>query len=819
MQVILKPLSHPQLGDIRIEEPLFPIGRNEEPFASYSPEVIGTLSRRHARIFVEAGAVYVADVGSRNGTRLNNTRVELKPMRLRRQDKLSFGGKLEYEVDIIGQAELTDPSLAAPIRLTLMPLAENPQLEPISITHFPFLISNSEPAFARSAATVGKQINFMSRRHAHIFLKNDKPFLEDLGSTNGTYINGERLDEHAKPILTGDTIAFGENYLVYTATLQITQLAANESGSESTASQRLAAAPEDANAGGHTIFVSSANSFLDIFCVQEEDEAEATPEAAAEEQPAAVDAVPATGKRPRLLRKLRIFLHELRGAFGESERADPRKTWAALGGIAVVGAVIAIVYFANASEREIRKLLSQQDYLNSTVLANAYLADHPDAKDMRALATEALMKHAVVPWLASLEQGDFDAADAALTKAAALSTANTDGKTLLDLLGWITRLHRFIAERGGANAPIRMFEHERPMVALLQWWDKNAEAHRRHMYQVLDYVAEFKDINALSFSYLRTLRSEKSVYLAAIENLKTTIQTMLDTDRAVELTESLSTFEKQYPRISGAGKVQADLQHYLALRDALGSHNLLGAKSAIDRTNFATPPFKEKVTQLQADMLPSKEVAEQYENASAAWRAGKLEQALATLDELAKKPGGDMAVRQMEHKRQLVSKYRSLQQRSDNADYAQHLLQFYGQLDPQEDSYFVTAIDQDFKRYSTQALQQADQAWSVAGERWKAYRDGGGIVGLQRLEDYVSPLFKRQAKLLAAAYDSARRGNDIHTLLKQGLTPERREMYRQILAEAERQRRSLEQLRMVLSPALLNDKLDLLAGSERDQGK
>ncbi|MGI9293394.1 MAG: FHA domain-containing protein, partial [Pseudomonadales bacterium] len=176
MQVILKSLSHPQLDDIRIEEPLFPIGRNEEPFASYSPAAIGTLSRRHARIFVEAGAVYLADVGSRNGTRLNGAAVELKPVRLRRRDKITFGGKLQYEINIVGQPELTNPSLAAPVRLNLMPLDEHSQLEPISITHFPFLISKSDPAFVRSAAVSGKQINFLSRRHAHIFLRDDKPF-------------------------------------------------------------------------------------------------------------------------------------------------------------------------------------------------------------------------------------------------------------------------------------------------------------------------------------------------------------------------------------------------------------------------------------------------------------------------------------------------------------------------------------------------------------------------------------------------------------------------------------------------------------------
>ena len=40
MQATLKPLSHPELGEIVIEDQLFPVGRSEQPFAGYAPEVV-----------------------------------------------------------------------------------------------------------------------------------------------------------------------------------------------------------------------------------------------------------------------------------------------------------------------------------------------------------------------------------------------------------------------------------------------------------------------------------------------------------------------------------------------------------------------------------------------------------------------------------------------------------------------------------------------------------------------------------------------------------------------------------------------------------
>ncbi len=88
--VVLRPLSHPELADIRIDENLFPIGRAEAPFDSCAPEAVAQLSRRHARIFTEHGAVYLADLDSKNGTSVNGVEVRQKPAQLhaRRHDLL-----------------------------------------------------------------------------------------------------------------------------------------------------------------------------------------------------------------------------------------------------------------------------------------------------------------------------------------------------------------------------------------------------------------------------------------------------------------------------------------------------------------------------------------------------------------------------------------------------------------------------------------------------------------------------------------------------------------------------------------------------------
>jgi pSer/pThr/pTyr-binding forkhead associated (FHA) protein len=55
---------------------------------------------------------------------------------------------------------------------------------------------------------------FASSRHARISRQGDLLVLEDLGSTNGTFLNGEPL-RGPQPLHSGDRIAIGDNEFSY----------------------------------------------------------------------------------------------------------------------------------------------------------------------------------------------------------------------------------------------------------------------------------------------------------------------------------------------------------------------------------------------------------------------------------------------------------------------------------------------------------------------------------------------------------------------------------------------------------------------------
>jgi len=53
---------------------------------------------------------------------------------------------------------------------------------------------------------------FVSQVHARVFRRNREVLVEDLGSTNGTFVNGDRIDTITR-IRKGDTVKFGETVM------------------------------------------------------------------------------------------------------------------------------------------------------------------------------------------------------------------------------------------------------------------------------------------------------------------------------------------------------------------------------------------------------------------------------------------------------------------------------------------------------------------------------------------------------------------------------------------------------------------------------
>ena len=812
--LVLKPLSHPQLGDIRIDENLFAIGRSEAPFVSYAPEIVADLSRRHARIFSEYAAVYVADLGSKNGTTVNGVGVRQKIMRVQQGDEICFGRALSYRVDLSACAA-PPARLAILAALTLSPELPESGLQAIVVTQFPFLISKADATFSQYRQACPHQVNYLSRRHAHIFLKGGAPFIEDLESTNGTFVNGKRLDEHAVALTDGATIAFGGHHFVYKVSLQEETSPADPTVTQWRPAGAVAA--HHAGAEDRTTFVAAAGSFLDIFCVdqaqQQDDEVnpEAVPAAAAQEGAAQEGAAQESGParaRWAAWERYAMFIAELRQALaGRERKAMRRALWASATLAAVLGVVALLVYQRGAPERDVKNLMARGDYGAAATAANRYLVRFPEDAEVLALATEAVLKANLPAWLNMLKAGQFESAGAVLGNMR--QARNADVQALAAELEWMADLEKFIAGRPGADAPIRIYADEEKIKTLLQRWNDDTMGHQRALGKIMSHVPQFKDAYALALSHLRKLQSDDSVYLAAIERLKAAIASGLAGDHPEALVAVLNEHAEKYPRIGGMQSLRQELRRYLDIDAALRAGNLAPLIAALANAPFSSPPFQAGLRTLAASTrLPAAPIIGQYQAVAKAWQAGETKQALATLQQMVAGPWAELASAQFAHKAALVAQFSALQPGAKGYD--ERLLAFYAALDPLEDVHFLRAVESDIGLIRDKALQRAQERLIHAQALWQQYQERGPIAGGQRQEEQISPQFRTQARQLSEAREDARQGMRLYAQLKAAPPAQWGKVQDEIDAEAEQQRRSLLALRTVLQPGLLKAKLALL---------
>jgi pSer/pThr/pTyr-binding forkhead associated (FHA) protein len=165
------------------------------------------VSRSHARLDYGAQGVTLVDLGSSNGTRVNGTRIERAT--LVPGDKISLGSQqLRFQVDDpsedVGLTVIdTQVQLEQTINDEYLPVVVNETTSP-NLVVFSGQRTWSIDLKNLDQATIGRDescavfidANNVSRRHAQVQQRGEAFILKDLGSTNGTWVHGQRIDQH-----------------------------------------------------------------------------------------------------------------------------------------------------------------------------------------------------------------------------------------------------------------------------------------------------------------------------------------------------------------------------------------------------------------------------------------------------------------------------------------------------------------------------------------------------------------------------------------------------------------------------------------------
>jgi pSer/pThr/pTyr-binding forkhead associated (FHA) protein/pimeloyl-ACP methyl ester carboxylesterase len=181
------------------------------------------VSRAHARLDCDAAGCTLVDLGSPNGTRVNGQRITsvlLKP-----GDALVLGDShLTFSADAAtAEPAVTVLETAASLEATLLTAALPQALNEHSGPRLVVLAPNRtwEVPLAGEALTLGRlddndlplDYDKISRHHARLERRGEAFRLKDLGSTNGTWLGAQRVDDHL--LRNGDTFRVGPVQLVY----------------------------------------------------------------------------------------------------------------------------------------------------------------------------------------------------------------------------------------------------------------------------------------------------------------------------------------------------------------------------------------------------------------------------------------------------------------------------------------------------------------------------------------------------------------------------------------------------------------------------
>ena len=666
----------------------------------------------------------------------------------------------------------------------------NTGTQDIVIEAFPFLIGRGEGRFSQYEEQFPEHLKKLSRRHARIFLEGGRLYVEDLGSTNGTFLGGQRLQDRPMPLSNGDALAFGA---FFKYVINIDQPETN--------------LPEGQLVGESTIYMSDASSFLGMLASEKKGE-EGAPSSGGKDtssHTATSSAHPHSqlGDKKRLLAAL---IAEFRGTPGDGLK----RKWYFLGlvGVLLVAGVISAVILSSP-ERKLKRLMKQERYSECAQVANEILRKDSQNEGVCDIATEALLKGILPDWTAKLKGSRFGEAREFLASAAARNKHNPDGLRAIELLVWVTDLEEFFAGRKG-ETPVTMFRGEEKVEPLLKRWNKDKNSNCSLLDQMANHHPSFAMIQRQAHSHLNALKTLETMRVEPTEELRAAIQEALEADQPETLAGTIGDFKRKYPKIGGTEVLQEDLAAYVSLWEALESKQLFEILKLLGAYRFKTKPFIDKVAHIRSNVLPSPEVIASYRKASEVWSSGAPKKAISIMEPLINEKWGELAERKLTHYRQVLKDFAAVEGSRDRSGYSALLLSFYGTLIPGEDEVFLKLIKKDFEKVEKEELKKSQALFMDAQANWDSYMKGGKISGLLRLDTKLSEEFRRKAGLLRSAFEAFSSGAGIYGLLNRELPETWKTLEKTILDEVQTQRMRLDDLRNVLDPAVSSEKLKLL---------
>jgi pSer/pThr/pTyr-binding forkhead associated (FHA) protein len=160
---------------------------------------------------MQDGVISVRDLGSTNGTTLNNDPVGGEPLEIKTGDVVAFADN-KFTLSIPGNAGATQMLNTDDAQPAEPNAADEPSATQLKIGEEVFALNMGDNSIGRRTENdIILEDPYASGAHAVVSVDENGVTLTDLGSTNGTFVNGARLAPNDTMTITAnDTIVFGK---------------------------------------------------------------------------------------------------------------------------------------------------------------------------------------------------------------------------------------------------------------------------------------------------------------------------------------------------------------------------------------------------------------------------------------------------------------------------------------------------------------------------------------------------------------------------------------------------------------------------------
>ena len=169
----------------------------------------GRVSRRHALLASANGQITIEDLGSTNGTKVDGAALTAGEKRvLKGGETVSLGG-MEVRLAMPGEASANATAVFASNRTAAIAAAPKRETAPATL-----IGPDGEKPLRAGVSTLGRKADndvvvpdsYVSGRHGQLEVTEQGVFLTDLGSSNGTFLNGAKLAPNTRTSITPEDV-------------------------------------------------------------------------------------------------------------------------------------------------------------------------------------------------------------------------------------------------------------------------------------------------------------------------------------------------------------------------------------------------------------------------------------------------------------------------------------------------------------------------------------------------------------------------------------------------------------------------------------